>query len=110
MLPDRVSNPGPLTYESGALRIALRGPAMHHGKPKTMFSCISSKRQASNINNTLKCLSIGTYKTINFPFVPNVKLMVIRCPNIQEHYSSFTQDNTVADAILCMKISTVKLI
>ena len=26
MLPDRVSNPGPLTYESGALPIALRGP------------------------------------------------------------------------------------
>ena len=28
MLPDRVSNPGPPTYESGALPIALRGPAM----------------------------------------------------------------------------------
>ena len=27
MLPDRVSNPGPLTYESGALPIALRRPA-----------------------------------------------------------------------------------
>ena len=27
MLPDRVSNPGPPTYESGALQIALRGPA-----------------------------------------------------------------------------------
>ena len=27
MLPDRVSNTGPLTYESGALPIALRGPA-----------------------------------------------------------------------------------
>ena len=27
MLPDLVSNPGPLTYESGALPIALRGPA-----------------------------------------------------------------------------------
>ena len=27
MLSDRVSNPGPLTYESGALPIALRGPA-----------------------------------------------------------------------------------
>ena len=26
MLPDRVSNPGPLTHESGALPIALRGP------------------------------------------------------------------------------------
>ena len=28
MLPDRVSNPGTLTYESGALPIALRGPAL----------------------------------------------------------------------------------
>ena len=27
MFPDRISNPGPLTYESGALPIALRGPA-----------------------------------------------------------------------------------
>ena len=31
MLPDRVSNPGPLTYESGALPIALRGPAIIAG-------------------------------------------------------------------------------
>ena len=31
MLPDRVSNPGPLTYESGALPIALRGPAWERG-------------------------------------------------------------------------------
>ena len=29
MLPDQVSNPGPLTYESGALPIVLRGPAAH---------------------------------------------------------------------------------
>ena len=28
MLPDRVSNPEPLTYEPGALPIALRGPAI----------------------------------------------------------------------------------
>ena len=27
MLPDRVSNPGPLTYESGALPVVLPGPA-----------------------------------------------------------------------------------
>ena len=31
MWPDRVSNPGPLTYESGALPIALRGPACAKG-------------------------------------------------------------------------------
>ena len=34
MWPDRVSNPGPLTYESGALPIALRGP----GSPKLLTS------------------------------------------------------------------------
>ena len=40
MLPDRVSNPGPLTYESGALPIALRGPA----RPKlyTMLAFLSA--------------------------------------------------------------------
>ena len=27
MWPNQVSNPGPLTYESGALPTALRGPA-----------------------------------------------------------------------------------
>ena len=32
MLPDRVPNPGPLTYESGALPIALRGPALIIGQ------------------------------------------------------------------------------
>ena len=36
MLPDRVSNPGPLTYESGVLPIALRGPAVvfHNLEPQ----------------------------------------------------------------------------
>ena len=32
MLPERVSNPGPLTYESGALQISLRGPACYMTK------------------------------------------------------------------------------
>ena len=30
MLPDRVSNSGPLTYQSGDLPIALRGPAPYY--------------------------------------------------------------------------------
>ena len=34
MLPDRVSNPGALTYESGALPIALRGPGQIKRKRK----------------------------------------------------------------------------
>ena len=41
MLPDRVSNPGPLTYESGALPIALRGPVRtnKHMNKTTMKFC-----------------------------------------------------------------------
>ena len=42
MLPDWVSNPGPLTYESGALPIALRGPAglFDNNKfPQLRFHC-----------------------------------------------------------------------
>ena len=37
MLPDRVSNPGPLTYESGALPIALRGPAPYMSLFRLLF-------------------------------------------------------------------------
>ena len=37
--------------------------------------------------DTLKCLSIGTPKTINFPFVSDEKLMIFRCSNIQAHYN-----------------------
>ena len=46
MLPDRVSNPGPLTYESGALPIALRGPAgLRTNRQKLKLICISDKRE-----------------------------------------------------------------
>ena len=37
MLPDRVSNLEPLTYESGALPIALRGPGDNEGLTLYMY-------------------------------------------------------------------------
>ena len=37
MLPDQVSNPGPLTYESGALPIALCGPAVERSVVKLII-------------------------------------------------------------------------
>ena len=40
MLPDRVSNPGPLTYESGVLPIALRGPAKAAVSVKVIINAI----------------------------------------------------------------------
>ena len=44
MLPDQVSNPGPLTYESGALPIALRGPASRV-REKDFFIMIIAKTE-----------------------------------------------------------------
>ena len=51
MLPDRVSNLGPLTYESGALPIAPRGPAMKNMKAvhdsSSKIVCIGSSEQCN---------------------------------------------------------------
>ena len=45
MLPDQVSNPEPLTYESGALPTALRGLATGPLTGKPVFStCIMKKK------------------------------------------------------------------
>ena len=54
MLPDRVSNPGPLTYESGALPIALRGPAF-------LIFGIS----VAYLSPTSRCLTVGTVIVIS---------------------------------------------
>ena len=47
MLPDRVSNPGPLTYESGALPIALRGPAVLPTEKKVFSYLLTKNNRAS---------------------------------------------------------------
>ena len=48
---------------------------------------------------THKCLSIGIPKIIYFPFVPNGKLIIFRCPNIWPHYSL---------VIMCLNFGTLK--
>ena len=52
MLPDRVSNPEPLTYESDALPIALRGPASTCLRESQMDTH-KYDRVSLNINNNL---------------------------------------------------------
>ena len=48
MLPDRVSNPGPLNYESGALPVALGGPA----KDKERYSQMTHRKFSFVITDT----------------------------------------------------------
>ena len=57
-------------------------------------------KQLHNMH-TLKCLSIGTPKTINFPFVSNEKLMVFMCPTFQAHYN---------EAVIYLNFGTPKII
>ena len=51
MLPDRVSNPGPLTYESGALPTALRGLAHYYAKRKCYIRSTQAKSNGSTKGN-----------------------------------------------------------
>ena len=44
MLPDRVSNPGPLTYESGVLPIALRGLAPLKQPQKNLYHSVRKEK------------------------------------------------------------------
>ena len=67
MLPDRVSNPGPLTYESGALPIALRGPA----QSKYLLD-----REESG-TNVIKLCSCSTKLSMKFFLHINVKMPTI---------------------------------
>ena len=48
---------------------------------------------------TVMCLSIGTPKTNDFPFIANVKFIIFRCPNIWAYYSLI---------IMCSNIGTPK--
>ena len=61
MLPDRVSNPGPLIYESGALPIALRGPSPNDGDV-LIYRSVALKRQSFvyifDVNSTCTILTV----------------------------------------------------
>ena len=47
-----------------------------------ILKCLNIGTLKTVWRHILKCLNIGTLKTINFPFVPNDELMIFRCPNI----------------------------
>ena len=56
MLPDRVSSPEPLPYDSGALMTALRGPARKKIKFMFIFTFVSIKALTETLIEALKLL------------------------------------------------------
>ena len=67
MLPDRVSNPGPLTYESGALPIALRSPAFFFFILKKVYCVYSleSPRCGDSNENTQQTFMLRKIENIS---------------------------------------------
>ena len=56
MWPDRVSNTEPLTYESGALPTALRGPALYKENKIDSFLAASTDFKHPRFGQTLPCM------------------------------------------------------
>ena len=79
MWPDRVSNPGPLTYESGALPTALRGPALNETNLSAWYDFKSKpgKKNNSFHQSTLQISENNTNVTQNSYRDPGVLLIWI---------------------------------
>ena len=100
MLPDRVSNPGLLTYESGALPIALRGPAntperkdrehdSHGGVMIYVKDCLHYKRRVDLESRNIESIWIeltNNHKRILFG-------LFYRPPNSDSIYFSDIEDS-----------------
>ena len=76
MWPDRVSNPGPLTYESGAISIALRGPASTAVQPTLLVKECPNNSIRKHKLPMPYCLWVQTFK----PFFPPVVVVVVMFP------------------------------
>ena len=87
MLPDRVSNPGPLTYESGALPIALRGPAV-----KIRFVGIGENKR----------ISLSGVQERSFLYELRAYLIYVKVGEIQKRYE-WLDDKTRA---VCLNIGS----
>ena len=68
MLPEWVSNPGPLTYESGALPIALHGPAPGNCQNfllKKYEKLLQCKSFSHFFNKKYQCIWLSRHTTGN---------------------------------------------
>ena len=73
MLPDRVSNQGPLTYESGALPIALHGRAQANKCLQGRLSpCLHQSKQT---NCVLHVFPLNSRK-IQAPYLTGTQIII----------------------------------
>ena len=86
MLPDRVSNPGPLTYESCALPIALRGPA--GAQQQALLACMTQSRShCGSTSYRVTHVSDVTNKHVGCQ-VNKQRLHTLICASLEEERST----------------------
>ena len=71
MLPDRVSNPGPLAYESSALPIALLGQACSY----TKCLCLKKERVTQPKIYGIGSKSNHFIYTLVCNYMPNIRIL-----------------------------------
>ena len=90
MWPDRVSNPGPLTYESGALPIALCGPALLTGiSLQNTIKLKTTNRNPKTRNGLIKMVrtdKLTGQKWEKAGFVNKIFLFVSKLLERKSHY------------------------
>ena len=80
MLPDRVSNPGPLTYESGALLIALRGPA------RTIYGSLRPNMSEESLETSIPYYVCGLIANMKYWIRFSLLFLIYRFGNDQLNF------------------------
>ena len=99
MWPDRVLNPEPLTYESGALPTALRGPATVLEKPCNRTEHIHCKPIILCYANYRKIL-IGTFSVE----LSLMQIQIYMASNWDEKIHIYSCILQAAQSLACIKI------
>ena len=90
MWPDRVSNPGPLTYESGALPTALRSPAPERRKRFESVLCIFDMSESVRLYLLFKKFtSVSKFYILALAYIFSTDF---RCEGISSYGNSSKSD------------------
>ena len=87
MLPDRVSNPGPLTYESGALPIALRGPALCIPMYLHCIYSLHILKDVSDFFIHLSCMHLS--RSVQHTWVVSIYIFIVHVCHFERYICFF---------------------
>ena len=88
MWPDRVSNPGPLTYKSGALPTALCGPATYPRTRGQSLRLFKDRARTELRRSVFRFRVVGTWNSITEEVVTDPIFDSFKAPRLNNIRSS----------------------